>query len=155
MLLNAAQKKNPDSVDASLQELINNISSDLEEDGTLEDELVEIIKQAEGDLDVGVVMQNMADRILEVGSDVEVPDLNKVLDQDFDNVVNGEDNCINIANPEQELIGGCLKWQFETNGSVHSSPAIGNTNVIYVGSQNGILYALHQDATIKWEFAQQ
>ncbi len=46
-----------------------------------------------------------------------------------------------------------VKWKFHTGGEVISSPAIVNS-VVYVGSTDGNLYALHeQDGSLLWKFA--
>ncbi len=43
-----------------------------------------------------------------------------------------------------------LKWSFTTGGAVCSSPAIGADGSIYVGSDDGRLYAIKSDGTLKW-----
>ncbi|MBU1651627.1 M6 family metalloprotease domain-containing protein, partial [bacterium] len=45
-----------------------------------------------------------------------------------------------------------LKWKFKTDGMVESSPALGSDGTIYVGSQDGYLYAVNPDGTQKWKF---
>jgi len=45
-----------------------------------------------------------------------------------------------------------LKWQFETGGSVYSSPAIGSDGMVYVGSYDDNLYAINPDGSMKWKF---
>ena len=37
---------------------------------------------------------------------------------------------------------GTLKWKFQTGDYVRSSPAIGSDGTIYVGSEDGYLYAI-------------
>ena len=44
------------------------------------------------------------------------------------------------------------KWEFETDGSVVSSPSIGTDGIVYVGTTGGKLYAVNPDGTKKWEF---
>ncbi len=47
---------------------------------------------------------------------------------------------------------GSEKWTFETEGAIHSSPAIGSDGTVYVGSEDGNLYALDPaDGSLKWE----
>ena len=44
-----------------------------------------------------------------------------------------------------KLIGqtpGTKKWEFVTGGQVHSSPAIGSDGTVYVGSNDGRVYAI-------------
>ena len=36
-----------------------------------------------------------------------------------------------------------MKWKFSTEGPVRSSPAIGSDGVVYVGSNDGNLYAIN------------
>jgi len=45
-----------------------------------------------------------------------------------------------------------LKWKFKTDGEIYSSPAIGSDGTIYVGSNDGYLYAINPDGTLKWKF---
>jgi outer membrane protein assembly factor BamB len=47
---------------------------------------------------------------------------------------------------------GKLKWSFETDSDVHSSPTIGTNGTIYVGSDDNKLYAINPDGTEKWNF---
>jgi len=47
---------------------------------------------------------------------------------------------------------GTQKWAFETNGAVSSSPVIASDGTIYVGSDDGSLYAVNPDGTRKWAF---
>ena len=41
---------------------------------------------------------------------------------------------------------GVKLWEFETGGSVLSSPAIGSDGTVYVGSQDNKLYAIKTDS---------
>jgi outer membrane protein assembly factor BamB len=45
---------------------------------------------------------------------------------------------------------GTKKWSFKTNGYVQSSPAIAMDGTIYVGSNDGKLYAIYPNGTKKW-----
>lgn len=45
-----------------------------------------------------------------------------------------------------------MKWSFKTEGSVRSSPAIAADGTIYVGSDDGHLYALTANGEQKWKF---
>lgn len=47
---------------------------------------------------------------------------------------------------------GSLKWKFQTNSFIWSSPAIGGDSTIYVGSSDGNLYAVNPNGTKKWAF---
>ena len=44
-----------------------------------------------------------------------------------------------------------LLWSFKTDDAIKSSPVISN-NTIFVGSDDGFLYALTWAATLKWKF---
>jgi outer membrane protein assembly factor BamB len=43
-------------------------------------------------------------------------------------------------------------WKFETRSYIYSSPAIGSDGTIYVGSDDGKLYAINPDGSEKWFF---
>ncbi len=47
---------------------------------------------------------------------------------------------------------GVQKWKFTTGGLVLSSPAAGTDGAIYVGSDDGNLYAVNPDGNQKWKF---
>jgi len=47
---------------------------------------------------------------------------------------------------------GTQKWDYRTGGEVASSPAIGADGTIYVGSDDGCLYAIGSDGAKKWTF---
>jgi len=47
---------------------------------------------------------------------------------------------------------GTLKWKFAIGDQIHSSPAIASDGTIYVGSDDGYLYAINPDGTFKWKF---
>jgi outer membrane protein assembly factor BamB len=45
------------------------------------------------------------------------------------------------------------KWKFETNGEIDSSPAVGPDGIVYVGSDDGNLYAVDPETGLeKWRF---
>jgi hypothetical protein len=48
---------------------------------------------------------------------------------------------------------GKQKWAFPTGASVESSPVIGGDGTIYFGSDDGNLYAVNPDGTLKWKSA--
>jgi hypothetical protein len=78
-------------VDASLQELMNTISADLEESVELGTPIVDELRAAEAALDPVAVMAMLAARFGELGSSAEVPDIRHVIDRDNDGVVNIDD----------------------------------------------------------------
>jgi outer membrane protein assembly factor BamB len=52
--------------------------------------------------------------------------------------VGSGDHCLYAINPE-----GTLKWTCKTGDWVDSSPAIGPDGTVYVGSEDGYLYAIY------------
>jgi cysteine-rich repeat protein len=89
-------------VDANLQELVNEISSGFAENGTISGSLRTEVDAAELALDTAAVESAFAQRLVEVGSTADVPDIDQVLDQDDDLLVNVDDNCRQVANVGQE-----------------------------------------------------
>jgi outer membrane protein assembly factor BamB len=47
---------------------------------------------------------------------------------------------------------GSLKWVFNTNSLIWSSPAIADDGTIYIGDYDGNLFALNPNGTLKWQF---
>lgn len=47
---------------------------------------------------------------------------------------------------------GDKKWEFKTGDSILSSPAVGHDGTVYVGSDDGKLYAIRTNGTQKWAF---
>jgi len=47
---------------------------------------------------------------------------------------------------------GTTKWVFPTGGAVATSPAIGSSGTIYIGSHDKKIYAINPDGTEKWSF---
>jgi len=45
-----------------------------------------------------------------------------------------------------------LRWRLQTDGPVHSSPAVAFDGTVYVGSGDGHVYALNADGTIRWRY---
>ena len=45
-----------------------------------------------------------------------------------------------------------LKWSRQTDDEIWSSPAIDTDGTIYIGSNDGKIYALNPDSTLKWTF---
>ena len=41
-----------------------------------------------------------------------------------------------------------LKWRYKTHAAVYSSPAIGTDGTIYVGSDDGYLYAVNASGNL-------
>lgn len=89
------------SADAVLQELINRISLDLRDDGALAAETGATLEAAERALDPARVMDDLAARLADLGSAQPVPDLDTMIDTDGDGLVNADDDCPRVADPDQ------------------------------------------------------
>lgn len=75
--------------------------------------------------------------------------------------IGSNDGKVYAINPD-----GTLKWSYDTDkdrsfycpsgdwfhSAVESSPAIGADGTIYIGSSNGIFYALNPDGSLKWNY---
>jgi hypothetical protein len=79
------------SIDSALQELINALMGDLEDDGEITAEHQAELRAAEAALDPVAVMDLLGARLLELGSDAEIPDIRRIIDRDDDGVVNADD----------------------------------------------------------------
>ncbi|HTV19973.1 MAG TPA: thrombospondin type 3 repeat-containing protein [Polyangiaceae bacterium] len=106
VLAKAAQIADPTAADATLQELLNNISLDLAQTGSVEAGRRAQISAALFAVDTAAVHTAFATRLLTLGSSASVPDLDRVLDQDSDGLVNVLDECPKVANPLQEDMDG-------------------------------------------------
>lgn len=49
-------------------------------------------------------------------------------------------------------VNGEVKWIFEADGAIESSPVIGPDGTIYFGTHENNLYAVNPDGTLKWTF---
>jgi len=59
-----------------------------------------------------------------------------------------DDNRLYALNPD-----GTLKWFYQTDDQIRSSPAVGTNGTIYITSgELGRLYALHENGTLRWTF---
>ncbi|MGB9760028.1 MAG: PQQ-binding-like beta-propeller repeat protein [Thermoproteota archaeon] len=61
--------------------------------------------------------------------------------------VGSDDNYLYAINPD-----GTLRWRYNTDYPVVSSPAIGSDGTIYVGSNDYCLYAINPDGTLRWRY---
>ena len=88
-------------VDDAMQALLDDLASDVEDDGAIGMMLRARIEAAELALDVDAVTATLATRLANLGATVEMPDMHEVLDQDDDLLLNVDDNCDRIPNPRQ------------------------------------------------------
>ncbi len=114
-------------VDAELQQLLNQIAQDLEDDGAIGASLVPPLLAAQLALDTALVEQNLADRMAEIGVAALVPDIDRVLDQDHDGLVNNDDNCPRVPNPDQTDTDG------DGLGDACAPPAVCGNGVVEAG----------------------
>ncbi|MFO0590319.1 MAG: DUF4215 domain-containing protein [Polyangiaceae bacterium] len=88
-------------VDGQLQEMLNTIAQDMADDGQIAAATQTALLTAQADLNTAKVKANLANRIAALGLQDAAPDIDRILDQDQDGVVNVDDNCPKIANPDQ------------------------------------------------------
>lgn len=88
-------------IDANLQAAVNEISSDLADDGSIGPALRAEVDAGDLALDSAAVMAAFAARLAEIGSNADVPNIDEVLDQDDDLVLNIDDNCKQVSNAAQ------------------------------------------------------
>ncbi len=63
----------------------------------------------------------------------------------------GRDQRNNRRSPyDTSHVDGTMRWSFTTDSDVRSSPAVGEDGTIYVGSNDGYLYAINPDGTEEW-----
>lgn len=86
-----AEARSYSSPHAALQELLNMIAVDLSTDGSLDPDLVNEFGSIERSMSPEAVMHTVARRFGELGSTAQVPDINRILDQDSDGHVNRDD----------------------------------------------------------------
>lgn len=101
VMAETARMKSPDAVDAALQELLNQVSLDLETTGTIDSARRTALDAGRAALDTGAVEQALGIRLADLGSAAAVPDLDRVLDQDDDGERNIDDNCPKASNADQ------------------------------------------------------
>lgn len=63
----------------------------------------------------------------------------------------------NNQNTGQSIINGtevgAAVWTFQSNGEINSSPVIDEKGDVYFGSEDGNVYALNVDGSLKWSYA--
>jgi len=68
----------------------------------------------------------------------------------------GSDSTVYVGSMDQSLYAlnpdGSLKWNYQTNHSISSSPAVGKDGTVYVGSWDNKVYALNPDGSLKWKY---
>ena len=49
-------------------------------------------------------------------------------------------------------VDGSINWNYQTGGPINSSASISDSGVGHFGSDDGELYALNPDGTLKWAY---
>ncbi|MBU1221264.1 hypothetical protein KKF34_00535 [Myxococcota bacterium] len=91
--------------DSSFQEFLNILATDYS-DGELEQNNKDLIFEALITINPVLIKNNMAMRFMKLGLSVDVPDFERIIDQDDDGISNLEDNCKRVSNPLQENSDG-------------------------------------------------
>lgn len=106
VLLQAAWMTDAAAPDAALRELLEQISRDLEQTGTIDAARSARVADAFATLDTIWVKEGLAARLEALGAPSTVPDLDRILDQDGDGLLNDADNCPWLANVTQDDVDG-------------------------------------------------
>ncbi|MGM0555909.1 MAG: FG-GAP repeat domain-containing protein [Myxococcota bacterium] len=90
------------SVEANLQELLNQFSQDFADDGEVASDRASELESAERAIDTDMVEALLRDRLDQLGSTADVPDLDRIIDTDDDGQVNANDNCVLDPAPQPQ-----------------------------------------------------
>jgi hypothetical protein len=90
------------SVEANLQELLNQFSQDFADDGDVAGDRITELADAEAAVDTDRVETLLAARLDQLGSTAAVPDLDRMIDTDDDGRVNANDNCVLDPDPQPQ-----------------------------------------------------
>jgi hypothetical protein len=131
----ALEKAGPGgSVDAALQQMVDQIGSDLAQNGTLPASWAATVKTAAMDLDVDLTTEHVILKLAELGSSATVANLDRVIDTDGDGIVNITDNCPLVANPAQQPVNAVCRVK---RWSVVNSDAMNPTLRALIGNVAG------------------
>ena len=91
--------------------------------------------------DTGVLITNTVDSSAAIGADGTV-------------YVGSNDNYLYAIHPVDDgaIDGGTVKWQFESDGSIWSSPTIDQDGNLYFGTSEGTLFSLTPGGWERWRF---
>jgi len=121
-LAQAALTASPQSVDATLQELMNTIAADLADDGDIAAAIKTQLTDAQQALDPDQILADLAARAAAIGSDTPLPNPHQVLDSDADGITNDDDNC--------PFVDNALQTDTDSDG-VGDDCECGNSNLDY------------------------
>lgn len=89
------------------------------------------------------------------GIEIERTHTYKVLG-DFTIRVRAKDKNENVSDWSNPLpikvVNSLIKWQFEAMGSIYSTPALDKDENIYFGTEEGLLYSLTPEGSLRWIF---
>ncbi len=88
-----------------ISDLLDALRADFANDGRLEPDLVDTLRRAEAALDPDLARTSLQLLIEDVGEVRPVPDPHQILDTDQDGIVNDDDNCRYVPNPDQAASG--------------------------------------------------
>jgi hypothetical protein len=99
------------SIDAAVQELLDEVASDLAPSGTLPSILTTQLQQAEQALDTYATRDSLTARFTAEGISATVPNLDNVVDTDLDGIANATDNCRLVYNPAQQKVNSVCAYR--------------------------------------------
>lgn len=102
VLAQAGVQRAPGSADAELQALINGIAADLAPDGSIEASTRAVVAEAALALDLARMVSDFEARLAAIGSSAELPDVERVFDQDGDGLTNAVDVCDRVADDQAD-----------------------------------------------------
>jgi hypothetical protein len=88
-------------VEPHLQEAINALALDLAHDGAGAESRQQALREAERELRPFWIEALLERRLAAIGSSAQPPNIERILDSDADGVVNVDDNCPLLGNPDQ------------------------------------------------------
>ena len=67
---------------------------------------------------------------------------------------NGTIYCASVNSQKLAAVfpNGTIKWFFNAQNLIYCSPSIGKDGTVYIGSNDGYLYAIHPNGTLKWKY---
>ncbi len=155
--LAADRADSPATIVAELSQALSQLSSDLAEDGVLDDaQLADDLLQASAAIDPAAIAQNLEDRYTELGTNVDIPSFEDFLDSDADGTLNGDDpdddNDGMLDGEDTYPLDSAVQWQYALDEPIASSVALDSDGTVHFGSEDGSVYAVLQDRTLKWSF---
>ncbi len=79
-------------------------------------------------------------------------DSNRKADKEYWYMVSAYNSVGNSWSNSATIPNGTLRWKFKTGDDVDSAPAVDADGTVYVGSEDGYLYAINSDGTLRWKY---